>query len=183
MRFILAASPSLSPGDRVLGRGDVSALAPGESSPESISVALDVSPGTYFVAACVGADVLESNVADNCAFSEPLTVEENNRPIAINAGLNDAWYNPATNGQGFFINVFPDGQEMFLSWFTFDVERPDAGVPFELGDPGHRWLTALGQIRAGRRRTGHLSEPGWRIRTGIARAHGKSLRFHGGQFQ
>ena len=26
----------------------------------------------------------------------------------INAGLNDAWYNPATDGQGFFITVFPD---------------------------------------------------------------------------
>ena len=26
----------------------------------------------------------------------------------LNPGLNDAWYNPETDGQGFFITVFPD---------------------------------------------------------------------------
>ncbi|MFC1605380.1 formylglycine-generating enzyme family protein [Pseudomonadota bacterium] len=62
----------------------------------------------------------------------------------INAGLNDAWYNPATNGQGFLISVFPDRQEMFLAWFTYDIERPPEGVQAVLGEPGHRWLTAQG---------------------------------------
>ena len=62
----------------------------------------------------------------------------------INAGLNDAWYNPLTNGQGFFINVFPDIGQIFLAWFTFDVERPDASVTAQLGDPGARWITAQG---------------------------------------
>ena len=64
--------------------------------------------------------------------------------IQINAGLNDAWYNPATDGQGFFINVFPDSKQMFLAWFTYDTERPDGSVVANLGDPGHRWLTAFG---------------------------------------
>ena len=62
----------------------------------------------------------------------------------VNAGLNDAWYNPATSGQGFFITVFPDIQKMFLAWFTYDVERPPAGATAMLGEPGHRWLTAFG---------------------------------------
>jgi glucose/arabinose dehydrogenase len=62
----------------------------------------------------------------------------------INAGLNDAWYNPLTNGQGFFINVFPDIGQIFLAWFTYDVERPDETVPSQLGDPGARWITAQG---------------------------------------
>ena len=62
----------------------------------------------------------------------------------INAGLNDAWYNPATNGQGFLITAFPDRKEMFLAWFTFDTERPLADVTAMLGEPGHRWLTAQG---------------------------------------
>lgn len=30
----------------------------------------------------------------------------NGEGFQINAGLNDAWYNPLTNGQGFFITIF-----------------------------------------------------------------------------
>jgi lysophospholipase L1-like esterase len=62
----------------------------------------------------------------------------------INAGLNDAWYDPATAGQGFLITVFPDVGQMFLAWFTYDLERPGEGVTAKLGEPGHRWLTAQG---------------------------------------
>lgn len=62
----------------------------------------------------------------------------------INSGLNDAWYNPLTNGQGFLISVFPDTGRVFVAWFTFDVERPPEDVTAQLGDPGHRWVTAQG---------------------------------------
>jgi len=62
----------------------------------------------------------------------------------INAGLNDAWYNPVTAGQGFFLTVLPDAGLVFLSWFTFDTERPADDVIAILGDAGHRWLTAQG---------------------------------------
>lgn len=62
----------------------------------------------------------------------------------INEGLNDAWYNKATDGQGFFITVFPEIRLMFLSWFTFDTQRPPDDVQANLGDPGHRWITAQG---------------------------------------
>ena len=62
----------------------------------------------------------------------------------INAGLNDAWFNAATAGQGFFFVVFPDAELFFLSWFTFDVERPDETIEAILGEPGHRWVTAFG---------------------------------------
>ncbi|MEJ2399975.1 MAG: PQQ-dependent sugar dehydrogenase [Xanthomonadales bacterium] len=64
--------------------------------------------------------------------------------LAINPGMNDAWFDPATNGQGVFVNVFPDQGTLFLGWFTYDVARPDPGVPAVLGEPGHRWLTAQG---------------------------------------
>jgi formylglycine-generating enzyme required for sulfatase activity len=67
-----------------------------------------------------------------------------NLGIQINAGLNDAWYNPATNGQGFLITVFPEIKQMFLAWFTYDTERPPEDVSAMLGEPGHRWLTAQG---------------------------------------
>jgi hypothetical protein len=64
----------------------------------------------------------------------------------INAGLNDAWYNPDTDGQGFLITVFEDAGKIFVAWFTFDVERPPEDVTAILGDPGHRWLTAQGDF-------------------------------------
>ena len=66
--------------------------------------------------------------------------------MEINAGMNDAWYNPATDGQGFLITVLPDHGEIFLAWFTFDTERPAEDIPAILGEPGHRWLTAQGEI-------------------------------------
>ena len=64
--------------------------------------------------------------------------------VNINAAMADAWYNPDTDGQGFFITVFEDAGLVFLAWFTFDVERPPADVTAILGEPGHRWLTAQG---------------------------------------
>jgi len=66
------------------------------------------------------------------------------RTFQINPGLNDAWFNPATPGQGFLISVFPETERMFLAWFTFDTERPPEDVTAHLGEPGHRWLTAQG---------------------------------------
>lgn len=64
--------------------------------------------------------------------------------FGINAGLSDAWFNPLTNGQGFIINVFPQIGQVFVSWFTFDIERPADDVQATIGDAGHRWLTAQG---------------------------------------
>jgi hypothetical protein len=66
------------------------------------------------------------------------------RGFTINGGLNDAWYNPLTTGQGLLISVFPDIQQLFLAWFTYDTERPPEGLEALLGEPGHRWLTAQG---------------------------------------
>jgi polyhydroxybutyrate depolymerase len=66
--------------------------------------------------------------------------------FTMNPGLNDAWFNADTSGQGFFINVFADTGVVFLAWFTYDTERPPPDVEAVLGEPGHRWLTALGSI-------------------------------------
>lgn len=64
--------------------------------------------------------------------------------FVINPGLNDAWYNPATDGQGLLITAFPEVQQMFVAWFTFDSERPPEDTPSGIGEPGHRWLIASG---------------------------------------
>ena len=66
--------------------------------------------------------------------------------FTMNAGLNDAWYNPDTDGQGFFITVFPDLDAVSLAWFTYDTELPAEDATANLGNPGHRWLTAVGPI-------------------------------------
>jgi sugar lactone lactonase YvrE len=68
----------------------------------------------------------------------------------INAGLNDAWFNPQTDGQGFFVTVFPDLGFMSLAWFTYDTELPPEDAQSNLGDPGHRWLTAVGPYEGDR---------------------------------
>jgi len=55
----------------------------------------------------------------------------------INVGHAGAWFNPETSGQGQFIDVEPETQFMFVSWFTFTDAASDH--PFE-----QRWLTAQG---------------------------------------
>ena len=40
--------------------------------------------------------------------------------------------------------MLPQTKAVFLAWFTFDTERPPQDVSAILGDPGHRWFTALG---------------------------------------
>ena len=67
-----------------------------------------------------------------------------NSTFFINPGLNDAWFNENSSGQGFLITVFPEIETVFLAWFTFDTQRPDESVTAMLGEPGHRWLTAQG---------------------------------------
>ena len=72
-----------------------------------------------------------------------IDIEEVNN-FLINPGLNDAWYYPVTDGQGFLIIVYPLREEIFIAWFTYDTVRPDDSVTAMLGEPGHRWLTAQG---------------------------------------
>ena len=89
-----------------------------------------------------GAAVTEENLV-------MMDVSENSE-FEINQGLNDSWYNIATNGQGFVIVTYPELKTMFLTWFTYDTVRPDESVPFMLGEPGHRWMTAYGTYEGNR---------------------------------
>ena len=67
-----------------------------------------------------------------------------NEGFTMNAGLNDAWYNPDTNGQGFFVTVYPGIKTVFLAWFTYDTVQPDSTATAHLGSPDQRWMTAQG---------------------------------------
>ena len=102
-----------------------------------------IAAGDYFIGAIVEID--DSNAGNNVDHDPTaVTVQGSPGGFQINAGLNDSWFNPVTAGQGFFITVFPDIGKMFLAWFTYDTQRPPGSVSAELGEPGHRWLTAFG---------------------------------------
>lgn len=98
---------------------------------------LDLPPGQ--LAFTASNEIVVSDTQNN-----RIRIYRNTPPLQINPGLNDAWYNPATSGQGFFINVFPDAGIVFMAWFTYDRVRPDDTVTAQLGEPGHRWMTAQG---------------------------------------
>jgi hypothetical protein len=73
-------------------------------------------------------------------FGEYLHVLVPPATFRINAGLNGAWYNPATPGEGYFISVFDSLNQVFLANLTY----ADSAVP---GDRyGHRWYTAAGAV-------------------------------------
>jgi PKD repeat protein len=84
-------------------------------------------------------DGAQGSINRNVTVSEtPLDI------IVINSGMSDAWFDPATNGQGMLIMVWDNIKFVFMAWFTFDAERPPPDVEAILGEPGHRWLTASG---------------------------------------
>ena len=58
--------------------------------------------------------------------------------FVINQGITGAWFNEATPGQGFLIEVDPEAEFLFLAWFTFEADQAKVGAP------EHRWLTAQG---------------------------------------
>ena len=77
--------------------------------------------------------------------SQPAKAES--PPLSLlNAGLNDAWFNPETDGQGFFVTVFPELGLIVLAWFTYDTVLPAEDTTANLGDAGQRWLIAVGEF-------------------------------------
>jgi hypothetical protein len=47
-------------------------------------------------------------------------------PLDINAGFSGGWFEPATSGQGFFIDITPAANFVFVAWFTYtDADSPD----------------------------------------------------------
>lgn len=85
-------------------------------------------------------------VAENLMMTTLTELDAPEAPFVMNAGLNDAWYDPATDGQGFFISVFPTLGSVSVAWYTYDTMLPAEGATADLGDPGHRWMTLQGPI-------------------------------------
>lgn len=63
--------------------------------------------------------------------------------FAINQGISGSWFNPATAGQGFLMDVDPSSNFIFIAWFTYDDDSN------RVGSDGQRWLTAQGNYSGG----------------------------------
>lgn len=111
----------------------------------------------YGVASTVGDDFGRINLqagTDYYFVAQPLTNSANGEffyvfapsEFYITYAMSGSWYQPATTGQGFLIDVFDQSNIMFLAWFTYDLERPAEDVTAMIGEPGHRWMTAAGPI-------------------------------------
>ncbi|MEM1090450.1 MAG: peptidylprolyl isomerase [Pseudomonadota bacterium] len=85
---------------------------------------------------------LEDLTSDNLIFTVITEVDG----FEINPGLSGTWFNAATPGQGWLIDIIDEGdrQEVFVAWFTYDVNPPDGDDGEGFGSTQHRWLTASG---------------------------------------
>jgi hypothetical protein len=64
---------------------------------------------------------------------------DNPQAVDINAGMDGAWFELASSGQGFFFDADPGpeaGGFIFVSWFTYGTDTAS----------GQRWLTAQGNF-------------------------------------
>lgn len=63
----------------------------------------------------------------------------------ISPGIDGAWYEPATSGQGVQIRALPfNGNQLFMTWYTYDVNGSAAP-----GATGQRWFTIQGGYNPG----------------------------------
>ena len=64
----------------------------------------------------------------------------------ITEGVNGAWVNLDTLGQGILVDVYPNIDLFFAALFTFDTTPADGSETAVVGEPNHRWVTAQGPI-------------------------------------
>ncbi len=64
-----------------------------------------------------------------------ITVAGSAPAFPINFGIGGTWFNPATSGQGFLLEVIPSANSLALGWFTWSNTAGD-----------HFWMSGLGPI-------------------------------------
>lgn len=146
INFYASDNNIISNSDTLIGSDNRPSLAAGanNTNPVNATIPAGLAPGQYFIGAIL--DIVDTNANNNVNLdATPVQIVASpGAGFVINNGLNDAWFNALTNGQGFFITVFPELGVIFLAWFTYDTERPDEAIMAFLGEAGHRWLTAIG---------------------------------------
>jgi hypothetical protein len=84
------------------------------------------------------AKLVWERIAQEGDGSIEMDCKEGVQDFTINAGNAGAWFNITTSGQGQFVDVEPEQQTMFISWFTYT----DAA---SVNPSDQRWFTALGK--------------------------------------
>jgi plastocyanin len=142
LTYYASTDATITDGDPLLGSVQVADIAAGATlnRQDSLTVPDSLPEGLYFIGVIIS--FADSNAADNVGVDASAVTLFG--PVFINAGMNDAWVNIDTLGQGLFFNVFSELEAMFIAWFTFDTELPDPSVMANLGGAGQRWVTGLG---------------------------------------
>ncbi|NJN53918.1 MAG: molybdopterin-dependent oxidoreductase, partial [Anaerolineae bacterium] len=105
-------------------------------------------------------DTADSDTGPHCmgTFASRATHRVGNAVIAAAAEAREALLEVAaeeleaavadleTDGQGLMLNVYPSIDSLHMAWFTYDLERPSNQMVAQIGEPGHRWLTAFGGL-------------------------------------
>ena len=106
------------------------------------NVVLVVDTASSAAAATVGVGGSPYTIAQ---FTSPPATSPAATPDLNQHGLTGSWYEPATSGQGFAVEVFPNQSpgngQVFVSWFTFDTVSGGAGR--------QRWYTLQGDVGTG----------------------------------
>ncbi len=140
--FYASVDNDITSGDTLLGSTNISSIAAGATMDidENVGLPASLDAGHYFIGAI--SDLSDSNPGNDVNLDE--TAVYVFTEFLMNAGLNDAWFEPAIDGQGFFVTIFPDLGIASIAWFTYDTELPPMDATANLGDPGHRWITGAG---------------------------------------
>ena len=142
--YYLSTDETITSADTLIGTKSITNIASGNASNVEASVTLPagLDIGDYYIGAIIDLDDTDLTNNTNMDESSIFVFIQ----FTMNPGLNDAWFNPATSGQGFFLTIFPDLNFVSLAWFTYDTELPPLDATANLGDPGHRWITGAGLI-------------------------------------
>ncbi|MBT8063126.1 MAG: hypothetical protein KJO85_10620, partial [Gammaproteobacteria bacterium] len=132
---------TLIAGNGTRGHDDGPALQASFSSPNGISLSAD---GRFLYvneAASTSGTVL---VAPSFPLNPSLVrVIDLGQQFSINVGINGAWADATTPGQGMFFDVLASLGLFFMGWFTYETNQDFVPV---IDDRGRRWLVALGPI-------------------------------------
>lgn len=139
----LAGELTLIAGDGTRGHADGAALESSFSSPNGIALSADGK--TLFVNEAESTQGITLNTATFPLNPSLLRSIQLTELFSINPGLNGAWYNPATVGQGLFFDIIPSQGVLFAAWFTYESE--DGGV-LPAGANERRWYTLQGPYQA-----------------------------------
>ncbi len=66
-------------------------------------------------------------------------------------GISGAWYTPAINGQGLFLEYFPQNKLLFAPWFTYSSNDSETSgeAPNSMSASNLRWYTLTGSVVQG----------------------------------